>query len=83
VIETVICYTGRMSEKVILQSSRKLTGLSVDQGENKMKIFLLSFLDLTAFVCQTEKAAVGWHSIQCHLLKKRLCFVEDASLQCL
>lgn len=29
---------------------------------------------------QTEKAAVGWDGVQCHLLKKRLCFVEGASV---
>lgn len=80
VIETVIRYTGLMSEKVILQNSGKWTALSVDQGENKMKSFLWSFWDLTAFVFQTEKAAVGWDSVQCHLLKKRLCFVEGASV---
>lgn len=79
VIETVICYTGLMSEKVILQNSRKRTVLSVDQGENKMKSFLWSFWDLTAFVFQAEKAAVGWDRVQCHLLKEQLCFVEGAS----
>lgn len=80
VIETVICYTGLMTEKVISQNSRKWTALSVDQGEKKMKSILWSFWDLTAFVFQTEKAALGWDSVQCHLLKKRLFFVKGASM---
>lgn len=80
VIETVICYTGLMSQKVILQNSRKWTALSVDQGENKMKSFLWSFWDLTAFVFEAEKAAVGWDRVQSHLLKERLYFVEGASV---
>lgn len=80
VIETVICYTGLMTEKVISQNSRKWTALSVDQGEKKMKSILWSFWDLTAFVFQAEKAALGWDSVQCHLLKKRLFFVKGASM---
>lgn len=79
-LRQLICYTGLMSQKVILQNSRKWTALSVDQGENKMKSFLWSFWDLTAFVFEAEKAAVGWARVQCHLLKERLCFVEGASL---
>lgn len=79
-VETVICYTGLMSEKAILQNLRKWTALSADQEENKMKSFLWSFWALTAFVFQTEKAAVIWDGVQWHLLKKRLCFVEGVSV---
>lgn len=65
--------------KVILQNSRKWTALSVDQGEKKMKSFLWTFWDLTAFVFEAEKAAEGWDRVQCHLLKELLCFVEGTS----